>query len=154
MARRLGCTQVASVGANVEDKNGNDEGGDGEGDDDESKNSDDSSVEKDYKPRMRLFDAIVPILKATTGRVDAPQLATQLLRELSKAKETRMGFACIQERLVELASNEDQRVSYLVWNHVWNPHVDTAAQEDDEDDELEQSASASGDLEGSQSEAD
>jgi hypothetical protein len=72
-----------------------------------------------FKPRMRLLDAIVPILKSSAGRNDAPLLASQLLRELSKAKENRVGLLCIQERLVELASNDNQRVSSVVWNHLY-----------------------------------
>ena len=70
----------------------------------------------------RLFDAIFPILSSKVGRNEAPLLATQLLRELSKAKENSPGFLYIQERLLELAS-KDARVAQLVFNHIqtsWN----------------------------------
>lgn len=64
-----------------------------------------------------LFDAIFPILSTKVGRNEAPLLATQLLRELSKAQENRGGFLYIQERLLELAS-KDARVAQLVFNHL------------------------------------
>jgi len=64
-----------------------------------------------------LFDAIFPILSSKGGRNEAPLLATQLLRELSKAQENRGGFLYIQERLLELAS-KDARVAQLVFNHL------------------------------------
>ena len=69
-------------------------------------------------PNNRVFDAIFPILSTQTGRNEAPLLATQLLRELSKAKENRLGCLYLQERIIALASNEP-RVAHLVFNHLY-----------------------------------
>jgi hypothetical protein len=66
----------------------------------------------------RLFDAVVPILAAQSGRNEAPMLATQLLRELSKAEENKDGFMYIQERVMASAS-KDPRVAHLVFNHLY-----------------------------------
>lgn len=79
-------------------------------------------TESSSKPYNRLFDAIFPILSSKVGRNEAPLLASQLLRELSKAEENRDGFLYLQERLLELAS-KDARVAQLVFNHLqtcWN----------------------------------
>jgi hypothetical protein len=69
------------------------------------------------KLRNHLYDAIFPILSSKAGRNEAPLLATQLLRELSKAKENRMGCVFLQERILELAS-KDARVAQLAFNHL------------------------------------
>jgi hypothetical protein len=95
-----------------------------------------------FKPRMRLLDAIVPILKSSAGRNEASLLASQLLRELSKAKENRVGLLTIQERLVELASNDNQRVSSVVWNHLYPPEQPPASSA-----HYQQSTTASGHFE-------
>lgn len=68
--------------------------------------------------RRELFDGVVPILSTTAGRNDASLLASQLLRELSKAPENDIAFQYVQERLVELASR-DARIAQLVWNHLY-----------------------------------
>jgi len=69
-------------------------------------------------PNNRVFDAIFPILSTQSGRNEAPLLATQLLRELSKAKENRLGFLYLQERIIALASKEP-RVAHLAFNHLY-----------------------------------
>jgi hypothetical protein len=69
-------------------------------------------------PNNRVFDAIFPILSTESGRNDAPLLATQLLRELSKAKENKLGFLYLQERIIALASKEP-RVAHLAFNHLY-----------------------------------
>jgi hypothetical protein len=74
--------------------------------------------------RTRLFDAIVPILTTGVGRNEASMLASQLLRELSKAEENQLAFMYLQERLVELASR-DSRVAQLVWNHLYVKTVES-----------------------------
>ena len=70
------------------------------------------------RTRNRLYDTLLPILTTQVGRNEAPLLATQLLRELAKAEENKMGFLYLQERLVALAS-QDQRVAHLVFNHLY-----------------------------------
>ena len=69
-------------------------------------------------PNNRVFDAVFPILSTQAGRNDAPSLATQLFRELSKAKENRLGFLYLQERIIALASKEP-RVAHLAFNHLY-----------------------------------
>ena len=69
-------------------------------------------------PNNRIFDSIFPILSTQSGRNEAPLLATQLLRELSKAKENRLGCLYLQERIIALASKEP-RVAHLVFNHLY-----------------------------------
>ena len=69
--------------------------------------------------RIGLFDSVYPILTTNIGRSDASVLATQLLRELSRAADdSKEGFLYIQGRLVELASR-DARVSQLVWSDLY-----------------------------------
>lgn len=69
----------------------------------------------------RLYDALVPILTTAVGRSDASLIATQLFRELSKARsENKRGLLYVQSRLVELASR-DERVSLLVWKDLYPP---------------------------------
>ena len=70
--------------------------------------------------RTGIWDAIVPILSTNTGRQDATLLATQLLRELSKAEENRTGLMYIQERVVLLAGR-DNRIAHLTWNQLYPP---------------------------------
>jgi len=69
-------------------------------------------------PNIRVFDFIFPILSAQTGRNEAPLLAIQLMRELNKAKENKLGFLFLQERIVALAS-KDPRVAHLAFNHLY-----------------------------------
>jgi hypothetical protein len=75
-------------------------------------------VDSDGHPRLRLFDSILPILTTAVGRNEAQMMASQMLRELSKASENNVAFLYVQERLIELAS-KDARVSHLVWNHLY-----------------------------------
>ena len=70
------------------------------------------------RTKNRLYDALLPILTTQVGRNEAPLLATQLLRELAKSEENKMGFLYLQGRLVALASH-DQRVAHLVFNHLY-----------------------------------
>ena len=70
------------------------------------------------RSRNRLYDAIVPILATQVGRNEAPLLASQLLRELSKAKENRIGCLYVQQRIMTLAS-KDPRVAHLAFNHLY-----------------------------------
>jgi hypothetical protein len=68
--------------------------------------------------KTRVFDAIVPVLVAQSGRNEAPILASQLLRELSKAEENKLGLMYIQERVIALAS-KDPRVAHLAFNNLY-----------------------------------
>jgi hypothetical protein len=70
------------------------------------------------RPRLRLYDAILPILTTQVGRNEAPLLSAQLLRELAKAPENRMGSAYIQNRLCVLASS-NPRVAHLYFNYLY-----------------------------------
>lgn len=69
------------------------------------------------RPRLRLYDAILPILTTQVGRNEAPLLSAQLLRELAKAPENRMGSAYIQNRLRALSSS-NPRVAHLFFNYL------------------------------------
>lgn len=69
----------------------------------------------------RIFDAVVPILSTKSGRNEAPLLAIQLLRELSKAAENKNGLLYIQERVIAMAS-KDPRVAHLAFNHLYPPN--------------------------------
>lgn len=69
------------------------------------------------KSQNRLYDAIFPILSSKVGRNEAPLLATQLFRELSKATENKIGCLYLQERILALAS-KDARVAQLAFNHL------------------------------------
>lgn len=69
------------------------------------------------RPNNILFDSIFPILSSKAGRNEAPLLATQLLKELSKASENKLGCLYLQERILDLASR-DARVAQLVFNHL------------------------------------
>lgn len=83
------------------------------------------------RTRIELFDSLYPILTTNIGRSDASVLATQLLRELSRAGEdNRAGFLCIQGGLVELASR-DARVSQLVWNDLYPIPLESLEENDD-----------------------
>lgn len=64
-----------------------------------------------------LYDSIFPILSSKAGRNEAPVLATQLLLELSKARDNKRGCVFLQERILELASS-DARVAQLAFNHL------------------------------------
>jgi hypothetical protein len=70
------------------------------------------------RPQFRLFDNLVPILTTQVGRNEAPLLATQLLRELTKAKENRVGLEYLQNRIVKLA-RKDSRIAHLALNHLY-----------------------------------
>ena len=74
-------------------------------------------------PQNRLYDAIFPILATKVGRNEAPLLASQLLRELAKAKENRVGCLYVQERIIALAS-KDPRVAHLAYNHLYSVEDD------------------------------
>lgn len=68
--------------------------------------------------RTQLWDSLVPILSTKAGRNEASMLACQLLRELSKSDDSRVGLMYIQSRLITLAS-KDHRVAQLVWNDLY-----------------------------------
>jgi hypothetical protein len=70
------------------------------------------------RPQFRLFDNLMPILTTQVGRNEAPLLATQLLRELTKAKENRVGLEYLQNRIVGLA-RKDARMAHLAMNHLY-----------------------------------
>jgi hypothetical protein len=74
-------------------------------------------TKQDERPRNRLYDAIFPILGTQVGRNEAPLLASQLLRELSKAKENRIGCLYVQERIIALGS-KDPRIAHLALNYM------------------------------------
>jgi hypothetical protein len=74
-------------------------------------------VQQNGAPRNRLYDAIFPILATQAGRNEAPLLASQLLKEISKANENRQGCLYLQQRIVSLAS-KDSRVAHLAFNYL------------------------------------
>jgi hypothetical protein len=77
-----------------------------------------------------LLDAILPILTTTVGKNEASMVASQFLREFSKASENEMALVTIQERLVELASR-DARIAQLVWNHLYvQPELESSEDEE------------------------
>ena len=73
------------------------------------------NVDGGTKINNRLLDAIVPILATQVGRNEAPQLASSLLKEFSKAKENRTSCMFLQQRILRMAST-DQRVAHLAFN--------------------------------------
>jgi hypothetical protein len=76
--------------------------------------------------RTLLYDALIPILTTTIGRNEASALASQLFRELSKAKDAnKVGLQYVRSRLIELAGR-DARVSQLVWKHLYPVPSDDA----------------------------
>lgn len=87
------------------------------------------------RARTRLLDALVPILTSAVGRNEASMLASQLFRELSKAEENKQGLDYVQERLVELASR-DERVSQLVWNHLFVTAIEHDGGSEEEETEV------------------
>jgi hypothetical protein len=70
----------------------------------------------------RVFDYIVPILTTTVSRVDATGLASQLLTELAKAEENRIGCEYLRERIVSIASS-NPRVAQLAFNSMYNREI-------------------------------
>ena len=66
----------------------------------------------------QIFESVVPILDTKSGRSEAPLLATQLMRELSHAKENKLGLMYVQERVISIAS-KDPRVAHLAFNHLY-----------------------------------
>jgi hypothetical protein len=87
--------------------------------------------------RSRFFDSLIPILTTNVGRSEASTLASQILREVSKAKNEdnniQHGLLYVQQRLIEIASRGDQRVSHLVWNFLYSIPDDEDEEEEDDD---------------------
>ena len=118
---------------------------------------------KTRKVRTNLFLSLVPILATKAGRNEASMLASQLLRELSMAKENQLGLSLIQDRLVELSAmtvgqgsaslEACERVSRLVWNHLY-PVNDDDDDDDDGDDEEEDEEAEGGDDQDDKGEGD
>ena len=69
-------------------------------------------------PNVEIFDSIIPILSMASSRGDATGLASQLLGELSKAKENHVGCKYLEERIVTIASS-DSRVAQLAFNSMY-----------------------------------
>jgi len=63
----------------------------------------------------RLYDSILPILTTQAGRTEAPSLALQLLKELSKGKMNRSASIYVRERLISLGSKEP-KIAHLALN--------------------------------------
>jgi len=85
--------------------------------------------------RTRLYDALVPALTTTVGRNDAPNLASELLGQLAKAKENRIGLLYVQSRLLKLASR-DPRVAQLACHQLY-PSYDIVEEPQEEEEEEE-----------------
>lgn len=66
----------------------------------------------------QLFDSLMPILTSQAGRTEAPSLAQQLLKELSKANfSTAASRVYIHGRLVMLGS-QDAKIAHLALNFI------------------------------------
>lgn len=63
----------------------------------------------------QLLDSVLPILTTQVGRSEAPSLAVQLLKELSKADGIKVACSYTTEKLVELAST-DAKIAHLALN--------------------------------------
>eukprot|EP00977_Amphora_coffeiformis_P014232 scaffold3939_cov166-Amphora_coffeaeformis.AAC.21 len=61
--------------------------------------------------RTQIWDSLLPILTTAVGRNEAPHLATQVFKELTKAPENRLGLIYVQERLLKLAC-KNERVAH------------------------------------------
>ncbi len=77
------------------------------------------SVVKNKRIHNRLYDSLIPILTTQAGRTEAPNLALQLLKELSKGKMNRMASLYIRERLTALGSKEP-KIAHLALNFFHN----------------------------------
>ena len=89
--------------------------------------------------RTRLWDSLIPILTSNVGRNEAPHLATQVFKELTKAPENKVAILYVKERLLKLAC-KNERVAHTVCHFL---HLmpqgqsgdEARAQEDDGDEE-------------------
>lgn len=79
--------------------------------------------------RIRMYEALVPILTTAVGRSEASMLASHLFREISKSRENWVGLRYVQRRLMELAAR-DPRISHLMWNHLFTIPSDDPRGED------------------------
>jgi len=61
--------------------------------------------------RTQMWDSLLPILTTNVGRNEAPHLATQVFKELTKAPQNRLGMIYVQERLLKLAC-KNERVAH------------------------------------------
>jgi hypothetical protein len=98
----------------------------------EEQDDDKEEAERHPKVRTRLWDSLVPILTSTAGRNEAAHLATQVLRELAKAPENRLGLQYIQERLLKLAC-KNERVAHTCWTYLFLTPQDGEADDDDDE---------------------
>lgn len=74
------------------------------------------AVGKNNRMQNRLYDSLLPILTTQAGRTEAPTLALQLLKELSKGKMSRLASVYIRERLIALGSKEP-KIAHLALNY-------------------------------------
>lgn len=71
-----------------------------------------------------LFDAVLPILTTQAGRTEAPTLALQLFKELSKSPANAMAWMYLQQRLIVLAS-KDPKIAHVVFNFLQPSHSES-----------------------------
>lgn len=74
------------------------------------------AIGKNKRMQNRLYDSLLPILTTQAGRTEAPTLALQLLKELSKGKMNRLASVYIRERLIALGSQEP-KIAHLALNY-------------------------------------
>lgn len=82
--------------------------------------------------RAQMWDSLLPILTTAAGRNEAPHLATQVFRELTKAPENRLGLIYVQERLLKLACN-NERVAHTACHFLQLIPKDNVAEDQDGD---------------------
>lgn len=97
-------------------------------------------VDKNNRPRLRLYDALVPILTSQGGRVESPALAGQLLQHMadkaSEEKQIGIGMQLIKDRLIQL-STKNRRIATLVFQHLYveDPNESVNSEEEEEEEE-------------------
>ena len=79
------------------------------------------TVGKYKRIQNRLFDSLIPILTTQAGRTEAPNLALQLLKEISKVKMNRIVSIYLRERLTALGSKEP-KIAHLALNFFAAPN--------------------------------
>ena len=91
---------------------------------------DEKVPQKLVKTGTQLFDALLPILKSKTGRNDAPALAVSLLKIMARFQDTNDGFLYVQERILTLASTDNQ-VAELALGHLYRNDSDNKKEKEE-----------------------
>ena len=88
--------------------------------------------------RTQMWDSLLPILTTGVGRNEAPHLATQVFKELTKAPENRLGLIYVQERLLKLAC-KNERVAHTACHFLQLIPKDGEDEADQDEDSQESS---------------